>query len=515
MVTKRSASTGFDALVTTWRSATAKSKVSPPSAPRWTPHPYQKTSVKFLVERGAAALLLEPGLGKTSISYAALKVLKKAGMLKGALVVAPRRVAVSTWPQEQQEWADFHELKVVVLHGDRKEDRVQERADIYVINYEGLPWLERSGNLAALIKKGWVDVLIIDELSKVKHISSGRHKLIARHAHLFARRWGLTGSPASNGLLDVFGQAFILDFGNALGKFYTHFRWNFFYPSSADSDFPVWLPKPGAEELIYERMKPLALRFAAKGNVKMPELITVPLPLELDAKSRKVYDNMEDNFFSVLDGLKVVTAVNSAAMSSKCRQLATGAVYDDPIDPLTGVPPRGPRKWNLVHDLKVECMLDRIDELQGQPLFIVYDFGHDKIRILEALEKAYGWKNVPVIGGGTTDKVSLAHEAAWCRNEYIVMLIHPQSVGHGLNFQKGGAHHFFFFTTGYNFEDYDQTVRRLWRQGNKAEKVFVHIPMVRDTVEEAVLASHRTKNRTQNNLLEALGEYRARRRSGG
>lgn len=511
MATRKSASTGFAALVTTSKSATRSLKASKSSAPKWTPHPYQRTSVKFLVERGAAALFLDPGLGKTSISYAALKALKKAGMLAGALVVAPRRVAVSTWPQEQQEWADFHDLKVIVLHGDMKAERVKERADVYVINYEGLRWLEASGALAELLRKKWIDVLIIDELSKVKHTSTGRHKLIARWAHRFARRWGLTGSPASNGLLDVFGQAFILDFGQALGTFYTHFRWNFFYPSSADSDFPVWLPKPGAEELIYDRMKSLALRFKAEDHVKMPELVTVPMRLELDEKTRKVYDHMEDEFFSILDKLKLVTAVNSAAAHAKCRQIATGAVYDDPVDPLSGQPRTGPRKWNWLHDLKVEAMLDLIDELQGQPLMIVYDFGHDRARILAALEKAYGWTKVPSIGSGTSDKVSLAHEAAWNRNEYIVMLAHPQSVGHGLNFQKGGAHHLYFFTAGYNFEDYDQMVRRLWRQGNKAERVIVHTPMVLDTVEEAVFASHRTKKRTQNSLLDAIGDYRRRR----
>lgn len=505
MLTKRSESTGFSGLVTPSAYAAAKKKASQPSGKRWVPHAYQRVAVKYLVERGAAALFLDPGLGKTSISFAALKALKKAGMLHGALVVAPRRVAVSVWPQEQQEWSDFHDLTITVLHGDRKNERVAERFDIYIINYEGLPWLVKSGHLRDLLKKKWIDVLIIDELSKVKHIDSGRHKILATWHHLFARRWGLTGSPASNGLLDIFGQIYMLDFGEAFGKFFTHFRWNFFYPATPDSDYPVWLPKPGAEALIYERLKPVALRFEAKDHVKMPELISVPIKMELDAKTRKIYDAMEMDFFSVLDGSNLVTAVTAAASGMKCRQIATGAVYDDPIDPLSGAPRTGPRKWNWLHDNKLEALTDLIDELQGQPLLVAYWYGHDRERLLEALG------DVPVIGGGTTDKVALAHEAAWNHNEYPVMLVHPLSTAHGLNLQKGGAHHLYFFTTDYDYEVYDQMIRRLMRQGNTAERVFAHMPVTKDTIEEAVVAALRSKRRTQDALLLALKEYRKRR----
>lgn len=485
--------------------ATAQ-KVETPKIKVWNPHPFQKRSVKYLVERPAAALLLDPGLGKTSISYAALKVLKRLGMLQGALVVAPRRVAVSVWPQEQQEWVDFKDLKVVVLHGEHKTQRVGGRADVYVINYEGLPWLVKNGHLDALLRKKWVDVLIIDELSKVKHIDSSRHKTLAAFAHRFARRWGLTGSPASNGLLDVFGQAFMLDFGKALGLFYTHFRWNFFYPSNADSDYPVWLPKPGAKELIYERLKPLALRIEARKHVKMPELMVVPVKMELEPKVRKVYDAMELEYFSVLDNMDLVTASTAAAAGIKCRQIATGAIYEDRVDPLTGMPRTGARKWNFLHDNKIEALADLVDELQSQPLLIVYWFGHDLARI----QKAY--PNIPVIGGGISDKKALAHEAAWNRNDYPFMAVHPLSVGHGLNLQKGGAHHFYFFTSDYDYEVYDQMLRRLMRQGNPSEFVFAHIPVTKDTVEEAIKNSLGGKRRTQDEFLFALQDYREQRR---
>lgn len=514
MVTNKSASIGFAALATQSKSAAALRRASPLSGRPWTPHAYQKRGVKYLVERPAAALLLEPGLGKTSISLAALKVLKKAGMFRGALVVAPRRVAVSVWPQEVQEWTDFHSLKMVVLHGDHKNELVKQRADIYVVNYEGLRWLVNNGHLRDMLNKKWLDVLIIDELSKVKHVDSARHKFLAAWAHRFARRWGLTGSPASNGLLDLFGQIYMLDLGVALGKFYTHFRFGFFTPVNADSDYPVWLPKLGAEELIYATLKDVALRIPAKGNVKMPELVPpIPQKFDLDPKTRKVYDAMETQFFSVLDGLAgdkgkaLVTASTAAAMLTKCRQIATGAIYEDLVDPLTGEPRRGPRKWHRLHDEKVEALEDLVDELQGQQLLVSFEYGHDRARIMELLGEG-----TPVIAGGVSDKRALAIEGEWNRNEHRVLVAHPQSVGHGLNFQKGGAHHIFFYTLSYDYELWDQFIRRLLRQGNPAERVFTHIPMARDTVEEAVWASLGGKRRTQDSLLLALEEYRGRRK---
>lgn len=519
MATSKSASTGFSALVTTSASARAKKKASLPSGKRWVPNAYMKRALKFLVERGAAGLFLDPGMRKTSISLAALKTLKNAGMLRGALVVAPRRVAVSTWPKEVREWTEFQGLSLAVLHGDHKTQRVGERHDIYVINYEGLNWLVKNGHLAELFRKKWIDVLILDELSKVKHHESARHKFIAACHHKFSRRWGLTGSPASNGLLDLFGQAFILDLGKSFGPHFTHFRWNFFYPSDMKSDYPVWLPKDGAEELIYARMKDLALRIPAKGNLKMPELIPNTIKLELDDKSREVYDQMENEYFAVLDNLKsrgadLVTAPTAAAANMKCRQLATGAVYEDKVDPLTGQPRTGNRKWHRLHELKIEALGDLRDELQGQQLMIVYWFGHDLVRIKEYFAKQYGKDyDLAVIGGGVSDKRALRFEDEWNARTLQDIAVHPQSMAHGLNFQKGGAHHIAFFTIDYDYELYDQIVRRLWRGGNPADRVFSHHFIVEDTVEEAEMASLRGKRRTQDAFNLALEEYRGRRRS--
>ncbi len=481
----------------------------------WKPHPYQTEAVKHLVSRGHAALFLDPGLGKTVISLAALKVLKNQHMLRGALVVAPRRVAVSTWPQEIKEWLGFEDLSMTVLHGDHKNERVKERHDIYVINFEGLPWLIKNGHLNDMLRKKWLDVLIIDELSKVKHPDTGRHTLLAGVHHRFARRWGLTGSPASNGLMDLFGQVYMLDMGNTFGRFITHWRFNFFYPSNVDSDYPVWLPKEGAEELIYERLKPVALRIEARKHVKMPKLLPIiPWKFDLPPKARKMYDAMESEFFSVFEDMRkgkkgekvLITASTVAAAMMKCRQIATGAVYEDPVDPLTGMPRTGPRRWHALHDEKLEAFQDLVEELQGQQLWVGYEYGHD----LERMRKLY--PDMPYIGGGVSDKKALDYEQRWNARQISVMAGHPGSVGHGLNFQKGGAHHIFFYTLTYDYELYDQFVRRLMRQGNPSPTLQVHVPMARDTVEEAVWAALNNKRRTQDNLHEALESYRERRR---
>lgn len=448
-------------------------------------------------------------MGKTSCSYAALKLLRNDGLLQGALVVAPRRPALSVWPKERQKWAEFHGLSVAVLHGKQREELVKQRHDIYVVTYEGLQWLEKNNHLRDLLKKKWLCTLIVDELSKVKNEGSARHKTLARWHHRFARRWGLTGSPASNGLLNLFGEAFILDMGKTFGQYYTHFRALFFSPANPDSDYPTWVPKPGAEELIYARMRNVALRLAAEDYLDMPQLITNLVRLELDEKTRRVYDEMELEFLSFIDQDELVTAATAASASMKCRQIATGAVYEDRVDPITGEPRTGKRKWHLLHDTKIEALEDLVEELQGQQLLIAYEFGHDRERILAKLGA-----ETPCIGGGTSDRKALAYEAAWNAGEIPVLLGHPASMGHGLNFQESSAYNVLFFTGTYDYELYDQFIRRLRRQGNSAKHIMLHKFVTRDTVEEAVHAAMQRKRKTQDLLHEALKAYRRARKQG-
>lgn len=476
----------------------------------WKPHAYQKKAVKFLLEHGAGALLLDPGLGKSSITLAALKMLKERKMLERVLLVAPLRVCHSVWPNEMQKWEDFNDLTHVVLHGKDKEDLLARDADIYIINPDGLPWLfgmdDESGRVdMRRWRRHGFDTLVVDELSKFKHTKSRRFRAMRQVIGSFRRRWGLTGSPAANGLMDLFGQLYVLDEGRSLGKYVTHYRMKYFVQSY---DGYSWKLRDGADEEIYERIRPVALRMSGEDYLDLPQRVDNVIRVELPKKARQVYDQVESEFVAAIDD-DLIVAANAAAASTKCRQVANGGVYVDDLEASlggAGLARSTEREVLDLHEAKLDALEDLVDELQGSPLLVAYDFEHDLKRIRKRLGK-----DVPHIGGGVTAKRSAELAAAWNRGEIPVLLGHPQAMAHGLNMQGAGSHVCWHSLT-WNFELYDQFVRRVLRQGSKAEKVFVHHIVARDTVDEAVLASLRSKRRGQDALFEALTNYRRRRR---
>lgn len=464
---------------------------------RWQPHPYQRKAMRWVLEHAQAALFLDPGLGKTSITLGVYSVLKKQKLTKGALVVAPLRVATSVWPGEVEKWQDFHGLRVAVLHGSGKEKAAAEQHDLYVVNFEGLPWLIESGTLGALLKKGWVDFLIVDELSRFKAPKTQRFKLMKPWLQKFRRRLGLTGSPAPNGLMDLFGQVYVLDRGQRLGQYITHYRQTYFVPEGLYG----WKLKEGAERLIYQALGDLALRMDAKDHLELPPKVDNIIRVNLPTKAAVAYRDMEEEMIAVLETGRV-TASSAATVSGKCRQIANGALYEDPIDPVTGEPKAGKRQWLHVHDAKIEALADLVDELQGSPMLVAYEFQHDLERLLKK------FPGTPHIGGGTSTKRAMELEALWNRNALPLLFAHPASVGHGLNLQKGSAAHLCWFGLTWDFELYDQMNRRLLRQGTKAQRIMVHHIVARDTVDEVVMATLRSKRRTQDALLDALKRRR-------
>lgn len=485
-----------------------------PSPKPWTPHAYQKKAVKFLLEHAAAALFLDPGLGKTSITLAAIKLLKKKKVLSKVLLIAPLRVCYSVWPKEVDKWSDFGGLKVVLLHGPRKEQALKEEADVYVINPEGLEWLLQVKKTKVITRGGrektkvevdirrWkalgFDALIVDELSKFKHTNTSRFAALKLVLHTFQRRWGLTGSPASNGLIDLFGQCFVLDQGRTLGPFISHYRMKYFQPTR---DGFGWDIRPGAEDEIYERLHPLALRMAAEDYIEMPVLIENNIRLDLPDDVRRVYDELEQDLISKLDK-NVLVAANAAAASMKCRQVANGGIYLTPdVEDLIKAS-KSKREWVNLHTEKVDALAELIDELQGSPLLVAYDFEHDLDRLREKLGK-----DVPYIGGGVSAARSTELENLWNAGKLPVLLGHPQSIAHGLNLQEMG-HHVAWHSMTWDYELYDQFIRRVRRQGNKSKKVFVHHFMMRDTVDEAMLSALKSKRRGQNALFDALKSMR-------
>lgn len=487
----------------------------------WTPHAYSKKAVKFLLEHACAALFLDPGLGKTSITLAAIKMLIARKLVGKVLIVAPLRVCYSVWPREVAKWEDFNHLRLEVLHGPDKEDALNRDADIYVINPEGLDWLlqttktkttsAKTGKVATKIevdlrrfKKLGFDTLVIDELTKFKHATSGRFKALKLVHRTFGRRWGLTGSPASNGLLDLFGQCYMLDEGRALGPYITHYKDKYFNP--VDKNGFVWAPREGAEAEIYERLSPLALRMAAEDYIDMPLLIENNIKLDMPASARAFYDRLEEDLIAKLDD-KTVVAANAAVASGKCRQVANGGIYLDPEVTAMGFKlVKSKREWANLHTEKVDALADLIEELQGEPLLVAYDFGHDLARLQEKLGK-----DVPYIGGGVSAKRSSELERLWNQGKLPFLLGHPQAMAHGLNLQEVGRHVAWHSMT-WDFELYDQFIRRVRRQGNKSKKVFVHHFMMRDTIDEIMLYSLKHKNKGQQALFTGLKELAAKRR---
>ena len=481
----------------------------------WLPHAYMKKGVKFLLEHAASALFLDPGLGKTSISLAAIKVLKQKKVLEKVLLIAPLRVCYSVWPKEQEKWIDFHGLRIVILHGPYKDELLKVDADIYAINPEGLEWLLDVTKTKTVTgktkismdlnrwKKFGFDTLLIDELSKFKNTQSNRFKAMKLVLHTFRRRWGLTGSPAPNGLLDLFGQCYMLDQGRSLGPYITHYRSKYFLPSFDGFD---WNLREGADQEIYERISPLALRMAAEDYLDMPTVVENNIMVKLPDDVKQIYDQLEEDLITRIED-KIVTAATSGVASMKCRQVANGGIYLNPEVQALVKLPKSQREWVNLHTAKVDALADLIDELQGSPLLVAYDFGHD----LDRLQSKLG-KEIPYIGGGVSTKRAAELERLWNAGKLPVLLGHPQSIAHGLNLQEVGNHVAWHSLT-WDYELYDQFIRRVRRQGNKSKRVFVHHIMAEDTVDELMFSVLKGKRRGQNALFDALKQLRRKRRS--
>jgi SNF2-related domain len=457
------------------------------------PKSYMRKSIKMVVSQAAAGLFLDPGLGKTGIILAAFKVLKFKGIVDKMLVIAPLRVCHSTWPGEIAKWSDFNGLKVVVLHGPRKRELLKSKADVYVINPDGLDWFVEEAD-----PNRWpFQMLVVDESTRFKHDQTQRFRRLRQMLPWFARRYILTGSPAPNGLLDLFGQVFILDFGAALGKYISHYKMNFF--DAGGYGMKTFTPRAGAEEAIYAKLRPLVMRLSAEDYLDLEPYVTNTVEVELPAAARHTYDQMEKTLVAAVEE-EMVTAANAAAATGKCRQIANGGIYQGLEDQ---------RKALHVHDAKTEAVLDLVEELSGKPALIAYEFDHDRVRLQEAFKKQLGLE-VPYIGGGVAVKEFKRLEAAWNMGEVPVLLAQPQSVAHGLNLQGTGAAVIWYALT-WDLENYEQLIRRVWRQGQK-ERVVVHHVIAKGTIDEVIMKTIGKKNHTQQALLEALKDHLKERR---
>ena len=399
------------------------------------------------------------------------------------LVIAPLRVCRSVWPVERETWDHASFLKMSVMVGDAKERAaaLRAQADVYVINRDNVKWL--TDYLEKHSMPWPFDMVVIDELSSFKNNQSQRWKALRKVRPYIRRIVGLTGTPASNGLMDLWAETFLIDRGVRLGRFITRYREAYFKPAGMNPYTGVvynYVPRPGAEEEIYRKIADISVSMKAKDYLQMPECLTVTHKVEMEAAEREVYDAMKQDLLVDLDG-DTLTADNAAALSNKLLQMANGAVYNADGEAKT------------IHDKKLESLLDLIEQANGQSVLVCYWYKHDHQRIQEFLADK---------GLRPRDLKSDQDIADWNAGKIPIALISPASAGHGLNIQRGG-HILIWFSLVWSLELYSQTNARLWRQGQK-EVVTIHHIVTKYTVDEDVLSALKRKDTTQQNLINAV-----------
>ena len=395
------------------------------------------------------------------------------------MVIAPLRVARTTWSDEIEKWEHLHNLTYAIAVGTEKERvaALREKADITLINRENLQWLvEKSGEPFDY------DMVVIDELSSFKNHQAKRFKALMKVRAKVKRIVGLTGTPSSNGLMDLFAEFRILDMGARLGRFIGQYRNTYFKPDKVNGPI-VYSYKllPGAEDAIYERISDITISMKAKDHLKMPELVNTKYMVHLSDKEKKKYEDMKKELVLALPEGEV-TAANAASLSNKLSQMANGAVYADNEEVFS------------VHDRKLDALEDIIESANGKPVLIAYWFKHDLSRIEERLTK----KNIPF--QKLDSSISMKK---WNEGKIPIALIHPASAGHGLNLQSGGSTLVWFGIT-WSLELYQQTVARLYRQGQTSKTVTVIHILTKDTVDEKIMKALADKDTAQSALIDAV-----------
>lgn len=449
---------------------------------KYEPYDYQNYATRFIEERPISAVFLSMGLGKTVITLTALfDLLFDSFEVHKVLVIAPLRVSKFTWPSEIEKWDHlrFLNYSVVVGSENQRKKALEEKADIYIINRENVQWLvEKSGY------KFDYDMIVIDELSSFKNGKSMRFKSLLKVRPLAKRIVGLTGTPSGNGLMDLWAEFKILDFGKRLERFITHYRNMYFIPDKRNGEI-VYSYKliPGADKLIYKKISDITMSMKAEDYLKMPRLIYRNQEVEIGDDARTIYQNLKDDFIQELkEKDEEVTVANAAVLTNKLLQVSNGALYTDS------------NKTYKIHDAKLDTLEDLVEASNGKPLLVAYWFKHDFERIKERLDSLG-------INYGCLDKDKTIKE--WNDGKLNVGLIHPASAGHGLNLQSGGNVIVWFGLT-WSLELYQQTNARLYRQGQRAESVIVIHIISKNTIDEDVLNVLQGKATKQDALLKAV-----------
>lgn len=445
------------------------------------PHPYQQYCIQRIIDTPKVGLFLDMGLGKTSIVLSAVRELKyNRFQVRRVLVIAPKKVAEGTWTREKDKWDHTRMLRVSQVLGsrDRRIRALNTNADIYIMNRENTVWL------VDYYQNDWpFDMVVLDESSSFKSHTAKRFKALASISSHISRIVELTGTPSPNGLADLWSQVYLLDEGERLGKRYTGFRERYFQPDKRGADGMIYTykPKKGTQDAILSRISDICVSMKAEDYLQLPEAVNHIIPVELDPKSRKAYEELEREMVLELPDDEEITAMGAAALSNKLLQLGNGAVYDE----YKGV--------HEVHNCKIEAFLELAESLQGKPMLVFYGFRHDRDRLLKALEKT---------GLRVRELKRPEDEDAWNAGQVDIMLTHPASSAYGLNLQQGGNHVAWFGLT-WNYELYVQANKRLHRQG-QTERVIVHHLVCTGTRDEDVMRALERKEGVQEYVMESL-----------
>lgn len=441
---------------------------------QYNPHEYQTYATNFILEHPVAAVLLEMGLGKSVITLTAIyELMLNSFEVQKVLVIAPLRVARDTWPAEIEKWEHLTGLTYSVAIGTEAERLAALRrpAHLYLINRENVDWLITKSGIPFDF-----DMVVIDELSSFKSHAAKRFKSLLKVRPTVKRMVGLTGTPSSNSLMDLWAEFRILDMGQRLGRYITHYRNNFFVPDKRNQQMIFsYKPRAGAEDAIYRLISDITISMKSADFLKMPECIINEVPVALSEKEWSVYQALKEDMVVDLKD-EEIDAVNAAALSGKLLQMANGAVYNEEKEVIH------------IHDRKLDALEDLIEGANGKPVLVAYWYNHDLQRIKERF---------------SVREIKTSQDIKdWNNGEIPVAVIHPASAGHGLNIQFGGSTIIWFGLT-WSLELYQQTNARLWRQGQKSTVVIHHI-IAKDTIDEDVMKALRKKEKIQSALIDSV-----------
>ena len=441
---------------------------------QYNPHEYQTYATNFILEHPVAAVLLEMGLGKSVITLTAIyELMLNRFEVQKVLVIAPLRVARDTWPAEIEKWEHLEGLTYSVAIGTEAERlaALKRPSHLYLINRENVDWLITKSGIPFDF-----DMVVIDELSSFKSHSAKRFKSLLKVRPTVKRMVGLTGTPSSNGLMDLWAEFRVLDMGQRLGRYITHYRNNFFVPDKRNQQMIFsYKPRPGAEDAIYRLISDITISMKSADFLKMPECINNEVPVFLSEKEWSVYQALKEDMVVDLKD-EEIDAVNAAALSGKLLQMANGAVYNEEKEVIH------------IHDRKLDALEDLIEGANGKPVLVAYWYNHD----LQRIKQRFSVREIK-----TSQDIK-----DWNNGDIPVAVIHPASAGHGLNIQFGGSTIIWFGLT-WSLELYQQTNARLWRQGQQSTVVIHHI-IAKDTIDEDVMKALRKKEKIQSALIDSV-----------